>query len=355
MPSRRSVRARGLQALVVVLALGASACSSAPGAPASAVQTTPPNGLATPPPLQPDDLVDLTIYLREGDGPSARLEPVVREVPVSDDLPRLAVELLLAGPNEDEEGLEAPLPTSTVLQDLVIEGAVATVDLSADVLRDAAAVEASPANEALALAAIANTLTEFTSIEEVVITVDGGRDADAAAFWGGWGLPEVLVRDETVIGAAQAEGEGVVELTRFSAEEQSTGSSTSAPVEVAGVRVRDRITHTRFVIELVDPDDGVATVPVVRVRRVGGDERDGPADVSPTSGSALGGDEPTALDVDPDDFDGARVALDPVAGTLTLTVEPAAPRDHWLHSLTNPTRIILDVRKSAPSKDAPRD
>ncbi|MGH3665024.1 MAG: hypothetical protein ACRDU8_02835, partial [Egibacteraceae bacterium] len=31
---------------------------------------------------QPDDLVDLTVYFRDGDGRSARLAPVTREVPV---------------------------------------------------------------------------------------------------------------------------------------------------------------------------------------------------------------------------------------------------------------------------------
>jgi hypothetical protein len=334
-------------ALVALALLLAAACSpSAPEAlPTTASATA--AALATPPPMQPEDLVDLTIYLRSGEGASAHLEPVVREVEVTEDLPRRALELLLAGPTAAEASLEAPLPTRTEIRDLAVEGSTAHVDLSAAVLRDSSTVGSTPAEEALALAALANTLTEFPSIERVVVSVDGSREGPAAAFWGGWGLPQVLVRDESLVGAPASDGEGVVDLARFSLDAQQVGSSEAAPVRVNGVRVRDRITHTRFVIELVDAETGDAAskVPAVKVRRVNADVALLLSGVAAVGGGAAEVGEASPLEVDPDQFGGVRVEVDELAGTLRLVLSPTAERPFWLHTLTNPTRVVLDVKK----------
>jgi germination protein M len=344
------VRPRLLALLLTGVLLVASACST--DEPASEQLSTP--AAAPPGPvavnaspeatLQPDDLVDLTLYFRVGDGSSAHLEPVVREVPVTDDLPRQALELLLDGPVEDDgSNLSAPLPTTTDVVDFVVEGGAARIELSAAVLSDASSVGVSPANEALALAAVANTLTEFPSIERVELTVNG-RDAEQVrSFWGGWGLPAVLIRDESLIGPATSEGEGVADLARFSADDQQVGSTDAGPVALAGLRVRDRLTHTRFTVEVADPTgpDAMAKIPPARVRAAGGEILlilsgvFAPPEVAET----------LRIDVAPELFSATQVDHDPPTSTLRLTLVPHGEQAFRLHTLSNPTRIVLDVKK----------
>lgn len=294
--------------------------------------------------LQPDDLVDLTLYFRVGEDASAHLTPVVREVPVTDDLPLQALEQLLAGPLESEGGnVHAPLPTTTTVNVLTVEGGTAHADLSGAVLSDAETVGVSPANEVLGLAAVVNTLTEFPSIERVKLTVDGRADDEVAGFWGGWGLPDVLVRDESLIGPPAADGEGVAELVRFSTESQQVGSADAGAVELAGVRVRDRLTHTRFTVEVVHPEgpDTMVKVPSARARVAGAEVLlivtgvTSPPEVL----------EGLRLEVDPEIFTTTTVEHDAATSTLRLAIVPAGPHEYRLHTLANPTRIVLDVKK----------
>jgi hypothetical protein len=338
---------RGLLAAVLLVGLAlpllAAGCTDDAATPMTAVPAAGATAPAAPLPLEGEDTLNLTVYLRAGQGVAAHLVPVTREVAVGEDLPRRAVELLLAGPVTDDPDLEPVLPPSTKVLDLAVEGGTATVRLSAHVLRDAGAVGATPTNEALALAALANTLTEFPSIDRVALAIDGDP-ADAERFWGGWGLPEVLVRDETLVGGPPGEAEGVVDLGRFSAEAQEIGTSAAPPVRITSIRVRDRITHTRFVIELADAGSQTAgpKVPPAKVRRANDDV------VVLLSGiAALDGDaaETVRLDVDPGHFRSARHDLDELAGTLRLVLTPTEPRAWWLHTLANPTRVVLDVRK----------
>jgi hypothetical protein len=75
--------------------------------------TLPAADVASEAAVQRADRVDLTLYFRGGRGRQAHLVPVVREVAVSDDLPRTALALMLRGPlTTDEEGLMAPLPAA---------------------------------------------------------------------------------------------------------------------------------------------------------------------------------------------------------------------------------------------------
>jgi hypothetical protein len=343
--SRGSCRARrALGALLAAVLLVAGCDTDRAVAPATAV--TGANGTAVPvaPTLQSDDVVDLTVYFRSGSGASARLEPVVREVPVDDDLPRRALELLLAGPGEDEGDLAAPLPTTTEVNDLSVEAGTAHVDLSRDVILDAASVGPSPEHEALALAALVDTLTEFTSIEQVELTIDGQRDESEQAFWGGWGLPEVLVRDESLLADSEGEGDGIVDLRRFTDTTQQVGVADREPVRVSGVRVRERVTHTRIIVELADADDDEATgatVPVTRVRHANGAVILRIGDVAAFDGAV----EPLAIDPQASAIETITTELDESRGVLRLTLTPRNAGAVWLHTLANPTRIVLDVKR----------
>lgn len=323
-----------------------AACSGASPSPQRAA-TTSTTSAATETLVSPD-VVGLTVYFRRGAGEGAHLVPITREVSVTDHLPRRALELLLAGPDPDDgSGMAAPLPTSTAVLDFAVDGEVAQIDLSAEVIADRASVGASAAHELLGLAALANTLTEFPEIDEVEVTVEGRRSGtvdglpttDVGTFWGWWGLPPRLHRDETVIGPSP-DGAALPDVARFSATPQSVGSAdVSARVEA--VRGRARATFRRLTVELGDPsgEGEAAAVPTATARRTAGAvvlEVTGVTDVDDvvTLGSVeLDGAPPSELTVDGD-----------LPGTLRLAVTVADRADFWLHTLASPTRVVLDLR-----------
>lgn len=322
--------------------LAVAGCTAGPEA---SVTATP---ASVEPTMQPDDLVDLTVYFRSGEGSTAYLVAVTREAAISDDLPRQAISMLIAGPEEGDGDLSAALPGSTRVLDLDVTDGTAHLDLSHEVISAADDVNPSPEHEALALAAIVGTLTEFPAIEQVRLSVEGRQTGwrtgvNVGRFWGGWGLPEVLVRDESVL-SEPPEGDGVPDLALFSAEPQELGAPPADPVGVRSVRVRDRATYLRVIVELatVGDADASASIPETRAYADGGHvvlEVDGiaayEADFEP--GQRVEVDDPAFLGVSVDDTDRDDQAR--------IVVQPKDAQDFWLHDLSSPTRIVLDVRK----------
>lgn len=338
-----------LTALIATLCLLAACDGGAP----TATETTPqPSALAvgTEADLPDDNAVNLKVYFRSGTGATAHLVAVEREVPIRDDLPRQALELLLAGPVEgDGRDLQRVLPASTRILGLRVDGDLAHVDLSEEVLTDARDVASSPEAELLALAALANTLTEFPAIDRIRLTV-GGEPVSAQdpaetvrAFWGGWGLPEILVRDESVVGPPR-EGEGMPELGRFSLEPQEAGDDGAPGVQVTSVRTRDRTTYLRLVVEVADaatPESPSAVPPTRAVTE--GDaivlELDGVAgyDADFGLGQRVQFNDPS--------FHSVEIEQADLPGTARFRIIPTTPRQFRLHLLSSPTRVVLDVRK----------
>lgn len=334
--------------LMALPALGA-ACSlqdaTSIDAPSSATTRT-----AAEMALQADDRVDLALYFRSGSGQGAHLVRVVREVAVADDLPRQAVELLLQGPGEqDGSDLVAPLPPGTRLLDLQVRDGMVTVDLSREVITRAPEVGAQPHNELLALAALADTVTEFPAIESVSLTVEGRQlgqlddDVDVGAFWGGWGLPARMVRDEQVIGPP-SDGLGVPDLARFNRARQDIDGDRTAAVSVRSVRVRDHTAYSRLVIELGDGNNPELATAAPRASvRVG---RDGivlrieqVADHPPVA------ELDQILEAGHPLFDAITAESKAGGETLVFTLVTAGAPEYWLHTQTSPTRVILDVRE----------
>lgn len=338
---------RGLLAALVA-ALAAAACTASPTTDAEPV-TSPASTEQVEPTMQPSDVVDLTVYFRSGEGSGAHLVPVTREAAIDDDLPRRALELLIAGPGDDDgRSLDPPLPAGTQVRDVTVTDGTAVVDLSHEVISRAGDVNPSPEHEALALAAVVGTLTEFPAIERVRLLVEGHQrgvhgGVDVGAFWGGWGLPELLVRDESVF-SQPAEGEGVPDLQSFETGNQTLGAAPDDPLAVTSVRIRDRTTYLRVVVELavVDDPDVAAAVPPTRARMLGGnvvleieDVADYDADFAP--GQRVELDDPM--------FEGVTVEETERDGRVRIVVLPREERPFWLHDLSSPTRIVLDVRK----------
>lgn len=295
--------------------------------------------VASASPAGEEGTVDLRVYLRAGADADVHLMAVARRTAISADLPRQALELLLAGPlMEDGEDVRAPLPQSTTIQSFAVEGDTAVVDLSAEAITDAHRVEPTPEHELLALAAVANTLTEFPGIDHVRLTVDGA----GGEFWGGWGIPEVLSRDEGVIGPPRP-GDTVPRLDRFTSDPQRIGSGDAGPVAIAGVRTLDRVGFLRLVIELSDADGDLPApgVPAVSARLEGerllveiDDVLTGAADLPP------GG----RLSLEQLPFQTLEAEAGELPGTARFALAPGA-RPFWLHTLTSPTRVVVDVRK----------
>ncbi|HVM15910.1 MAG TPA: GerMN domain-containing protein [Egibacteraceae bacterium] len=339
---------RGL--LLALLALLTVACTALPDGSAAGPDSSPAAGtVSAEPTMQPDDVVDLTVYFRRGEGEGAHLVPVTRETSIDGDLPLTALELLLAGPaEEDGRDLTAPLPTSTEVRSLRIEDGTAHVDLSHQVITAAESANPSPEHEALALAALVGTLCELPAIEQVRLSVEGAQaglrsGVDVGAFWGGWGLPKVLVPDDSVM-SEPAEGEGVPDLARFGGHNQEIGAPTDEGVAITSVRIRDRTTYLRVVVELEHAEDADTSpaVPPARAHRAGNDlvlEIDDIAhyDADFAPGQRLEFDDPP--------FAGVRVDQTERDGLVRIVVLPDQPRDFWLHTLSSPTRIVLDVRK----------
>lgn len=333
---------RWIVALALPLAL--AACSAPP------IAT--PDALTAPTPgLPAEDAVDLTVYFRTGEGASAYLTPVTRRVPMVGNLPLRALELLVEGPRADDGADLSPvLPATTVIRGLEVTDGLATVDLSEQVITDAGNLDDTPAHELLALAAIADTLTEFPEIDRVRVTVNGrssGQVAgvDVAAFWGSWGLPEALVRDESLIGGP-VEGEGIPGVDRFQEASQATGSRDAGLVQITSVRTRDRTGYVRLVVEVAaadDPDTSAATPPC-RARLVNGEVvleisgvADYTADLAPGQQLGLADPQFESVRVEPADLPGLlRIVVVPVAGEATF----------WLHALSSPSRVVLDLKKT---------
>jgi len=97
------------------------------------------------------------------------------------------------------------MPPTTRILGFNVQDGVANVNLSKEIITDAYKYcPVSSGGEAMALNAIANTLTEFDAIKSVKLTIEGKTQGEIDGrrieeFWGHVGLPPVLTRNESVI------------------------------------------------------------------------------------------------------------------------------------------------------------
>ncbi len=127
---------------------------------------------------------DVAVYYLKLTDEDAYLVREVHQVKKNSELPKWALnELIRTEPLTS--GASRVLPLDTEILGLNIDKGLATVDFSSEVLK--ANVGAS--GEALGIASIVNTLTEFPNIREVSFTVDGEVEK-AMDWWGHIGLSE---------------------------------------------------------------------------------------------------------------------------------------------------------------------
>jgi hypothetical protein len=122
-------------------------------------------------------------YLKESNN-EIYLAREVHKVPKTPKIAEAALNELIKGQPRTQGAYRVLSPYTKVLG-IKIEQGLATVDFSPEVLK--ANVGAS--GEAMGIASIVNTLTEFPSIQKVAFTVDGSVDK-AIDWWGHVGLSE---------------------------------------------------------------------------------------------------------------------------------------------------------------------
>ncbi|MEA4924459.1 MAG: Gmad2 immunoglobulin-like domain-containing protein [Syntrophomonadaceae bacterium] len=198
--------------LLVALALLSWGCGTKIGQP-----TTPDNNTTTTTPEVSPTTPIAVYYLKFTDNE----EYLVREVHQVEKTTEVAAAALneLINGNPVTPGAARVLPPETKVLGIKINQGLATVDFSADVLK--ANVGAS--GEALGIASIVNTLTEFPNIQRVSFTVEGQVDK-AMDWWGHVGLSQQpFQRDLANV------NEPAIWVTS-----PATGQVITSPVEISG-------------------------------------------------------------------------------------------------------------------------
>lgn len=139
------------------------------------------------------DFIDITtvvLYFADDNG---RLVAEQREIPRVIGIARETVRELISGP--ENRALAPTIPAGTELLDIDISDGLCTVDFSKDLVTGHSGGSAA---EYLTVYSIVNTLTQFSTVEQVQIRVDG-RVVETIA--GHMDVSAPLARDDDIISA----------------------------------------------------------------------------------------------------------------------------------------------------------
>lgn len=179
-----------------------------------------------------------------GDGPF--LVPVHREVPPTLGVARAAIEQLLAGPTAGEStsipAISSTVPAGTQLLDISISSAVATVDLSAEF--ESGGGSASVLGR---LAQLVFTLTQFPTVDSVVLEIEGEVVEEFSSE--GVVIDGPLTREDFLDFAPSI----LVEMPHY-------GGPAGNPLRVTGIA---NVFEATFMLALVDNDGLVLADEVV--------------------------------------------------------------------------------------------
>ncbi len=158
--------------LLFLLLIGATGCWS---------QKTP---KPQPAPSGPQAVqtMDVAVYYVKSTADNMYLVREVHKVEKSEAVAGAALNELITG-TPQTDGAYRVLPADTGVLGIKIEQGLATVDFSAEVLQ----ANVGATGEALGIASIVNTLTEFPTVQKVQFTVDG-RVENGLDWWGHVGL-----------------------------------------------------------------------------------------------------------------------------------------------------------------------
>ena len=190
---------------------------------ASGCKTLGTNKVETPSPTPSKPVVkmmNVVVYYPKMTDTENYLVREVHKLKQTSDMPKIAVEELIKG-KPVTDGAYKVIPSSTKVLGIKIDNqGAATVDFSAEVLKNA---NVGASGEAMGIASIVNTLTEFPNIKKVSFTVDGQVNK-AIDWWGHVGLSEQpFSRDLSVV------SEPAIWVTS-----PVSGQIISNPVEIKG-------------------------------------------------------------------------------------------------------------------------
>ena len=136
----------------------------------------------------------ITLYYQNGDYLQAEVRSGIKPTPEN------AIKELLKGPTDS--GNEYFIPKTTKLLSFKVVDGTATVNFSEDIFDR---TRGGATEEELTIYSIANTLTEFSSVKEVVIQIEGTSDGEVDGrpvqdFWGHVGFyDQPFKRDKALI------------------------------------------------------------------------------------------------------------------------------------------------------------
>ncbi len=143
------------------------------------------NNDKSPSPSTPVQMTNIAVYYPKVSDSDTYLVREVHKVKKTSDMPKTAVEELIKGKPVTADAYRVIPAATKVLGVKVDDQGLATVNFSAEVL-DA---NVGSGGEAMGIASIVNTLTEFTNIKKVSFMVDGSVEK-AMGWWGHVGLSE---------------------------------------------------------------------------------------------------------------------------------------------------------------------
>ena len=208
---------RRLGFLLAALALVAAACGESDGSADPTTTTTLPPATTTttsvaPPSTTtttsttipvPDQYVRAYFLIDEVEGEAGPfIRPVTRTIEPTVEVARAAISALIAGPTAEEQAgtpaISGGLPDGTMLLGLTIADGAARVDLSAEI-EDVGGTF----GETAVLAQLVFTLTQFPTVDEVVLLIEG----EEVEFYGShvMGVTPSLTRDSFLGGGLVAE------------------------------------------------------------------------------------------------------------------------------------------------------
>lgn len=123
-----------------------------------------------------NDMMQIALYFVKDNGKDFYLKREIHETPKTEAVARKALELLINAKIKDKDAVR-PIPEDTKVLGISINDGIATVDFSKEIK----AFNAGHSLEAVSIQAITNTLTEFNTINQVKILVEG---KEAGNLWG---------------------------------------------------------------------------------------------------------------------------------------------------------------------------
>lgn len=192
--------------------------------------------------------IAVTLYFIKGFEQTMFLVPERRSIPETDSVARATLEELIKG--SKQPGLISVIPPKTRVRSVKIANNLATVDFSRDVLQANVGSE----GEALGIAQIVNTLTQFPTIKKVRFLVEG-RDRGAIDgrqiqdWWGHIGLSgQPFSRDEGLIQG------GKVSSSTITVNSPRAFTTASSPLTVDGTAT---VFEARFKVRITDKNDNI--------------------------------------------------------------------------------------------------